>query len=211
MKFKCHDCNEEWAIPKEKLVYTNNWPDTCRNCESTNIDHGIVEKATIFPRPIENVNDEELEEIKRKKLEKMLQSINRRGGDRTKARIVVPVVDESGLNARLSEHFGRAPYFAVVNLDENGHISSHKTVPNTSEHFGGTGLPHTCKLHVDRILQLRPNALITYGMGGGALALFQNARVPVLRANANTVKDVIAAYNNDALEELTEGCHHAYP
>ncbi len=211
MKFKCHDCIEEWAIPKEKLVYISNWPDTCRNCESTNIDHGIAEKATIFPRPIENVNDEELEEIKRKKLEKMLQSINRRGGDRTKARIVIPVVDESGLNARLSEHFGRAPYFAVVNLDENGHISSHKTVPNTSEHFGGTGLPHTCKLHVDRILQLRPNALITYGMGGGALAIFQNARVPVLRANANTVKDVIAAYNNDALEELTEGCHHAYP
>ena len=112
-----------------------------------------------------------------------------------KTRIVVPVVDESGMNARLSEHFGRAPYFAVVNLNENGDISSHRTVPNTSEHFGTPELPHTCKLHVDRILQLRPNALITYGMGGGALAIFQNARVPVLRANANTVEDVIAAYN----------------
>ena len=121
-----------------------------------------------------------------------------------KARIVVPVLDESGYNARLSEHFGRAPYFAVVDLDENGCISNQRTVPNTSEHFGGTGLPP------DRILQLRPNALITYGMGGRALAIFQNARVPVLRANANTVKDVIAAYNNDALEELTEGCHHAH-
>jgi len=210
MEFKCHDCNEEWTIPKQELVYISSWPDTCPNCESTSINHGIVEKATISSRALENVNENELEEIKRRKLEKMLQNIKGRGGDRMKARIVVPVVDESGLNARLSEHFGRAPYFAVVNLDENGHISSHKTVPNTSEHFGGTGLPHTCKLHVDRILQLRPNALITYGMGGGALAIFQNARVPVLRANANTVKDVIAAYNNDALEELTEGCHHAY-
>jgi len=121
-----------------------------------------------------------------------------------KARIVVPVLDESGLNARLSEHFGRAPYFAVVDLDENARISSQRAVPNTSEHFGGTGLPP------DRILQLRPNALITYGMGPRALAIFQNARVPVLRANANTVKDVIAAYNNDALEELTEDCHHAH-
>ena len=140
----------------------------------------------------------------------MLQSIKRRGGDRTKARIVIPVVDESGLNARLSEHFGRAPYFAVVNLDQDGQILSHKTVPNTSEHFRGTGLPHTCKMHVDRILQLRPNALIAYGMGGGALAIFQNARVPVLRANADTVKDVISGYKDDALEELTEGCHHAH-
>ena len=32
-------------------------------------------------------------------------------------RIVVPVADESGLNAQLAEHFVRAPYFAVVDLD----------------------------------------------------------------------------------------------
>ena len=119
------------------------------------------------------------------------------------ARIVVPVVDESGLDARLSEHFGRAPYFAVIDLDENGSISSQRTVSNMSEHFGGTGRPP------DRILRLRPNALVTYGMGPRALAIFQNARVAVLRANANTLKGIILAYNNDELEELTEGCHHA--
>ncbi len=119
------------------------------------------------------------------------------------ARIVVPVVEERGLNARLSEHFGRAPYFAVIDLDENGSISSQRTVSNISEHFGGTGRPP------DRILQLRPNVLITYGMGPRALGIFQNARVAVLRANANTVEGVVAAYNNDELEELTEGCHHA--
>ncbi len=119
------------------------------------------------------------------------------------ARIVVPVLDESGLNARLSEHFGRAPYFTVIDLEENGHISNQRTLPNTSEHFGGTGRPP------DRILQIQPNALITYGMGPRALGIFQNARVAVLRANTSTVKSVIEAYNNDELEELTEGCHHA--
>jgi predicted Fe-Mo cluster-binding NifX family protein len=150
-----------------------------------------------------NVNDKALEEIKRKKLEKMLQGVKKGGSDKMTTRIVVPVLDESALNARLSEHFGRAPYFAVIDLDENGSISSQRTVPNISEHFGGTGHPP------DRILQLRPNALITYGMGPRALGIFQNARVAVLRANANTVKDVIAAYNNNELEELTEGCHHA--
>jgi len=34
--------------------------------------------------------------------------------DETGIRIVVPVVDESGLNAQLVEHFGRISYFAVV-------------------------------------------------------------------------------------------------
>lgn len=118
-------------------------------------------------------------------------------------RIVIPVVDESGLNAQLSEHFGRAPYFAVIELDENGRVVSQKTVSNTSEHFGGTGRPP------DRILQFKPGALITYGMGPRALNIFQSAKVAVLRANTNTVEGVISAYNNDKLEEVTEGCHHA--
>ncbi|MFB0522482.1 MAG: NifB/NifX family molybdenum-iron cluster-binding protein [Candidatus Bathyarchaeia archaeon] len=103
----------------------------------------------------------------------------------------------------MSEHFGRAPYFAVINLDEKGDVSSQKTVPNTSEHFGGSGRPP------DRILQFKPDALITYGMGPRALKIFQSANVAVLRANANTVREVVSEYSKDKLEELTEGCHHA--
>jgi len=118
-------------------------------------------------------------------------------------RIVVPVEDESGLNAQLSAHFGRAPYFAVIDLDEHGNVLSQKSTPNLSEHFGGTGRPP------DRILELQPKALITYGMGPRALGIFQNAGVAVLRANADTVKGIIDAYNRDELVELTEGCHHA--
>ena len=203
MKFSCSNCSKEWIIPKAKLVYINDWPDTCPNCGSADIDHEKVEKVMASSVVLGYVNNKELEEIKRKKLEKLLQGVKKGGGDRMTARIVIPVLDESGLNARLSEHFGRAPYFAVVDLDKNGSVSSQKTVSNTSEHFGGTGRPP------DRILQLQPSTLITYGMGPRALAIFQNARVAVLRANANTVKDVILAYNNDELEELTEGCRHA--
>ena len=118
-------------------------------------------------------------------------------------RIVIPALDERGLDAQLSEHFGRAPYFAVIDVGEDGRVTDQKTIANESEHFGGVGNPP------DRILQLRPNALITYGMGPRALNIFQNARVAVLRTNANTVGEVITAYNNNELEELTEGCHEA--
>lgn len=118
-------------------------------------------------------------------------------------RIVIPVVNETGLDSRLSEHFGRAPYFAVVELDENGQVVSQRTVPNVGEHFGGSGQ------RADGILQLKPNAIITYGMGPRGLSIYQSVRVAVLRANANTVREVIAAYNRNELEELTEGCHQA--
>ncbi len=118
-------------------------------------------------------------------------------------RIVVPVLNEGNLNAQLSEHFGRAPYFAIVDIAEDGRVSDQMTIANTSEHFGGVGHPP------DRILQLKPNALITYGMGPRALRIFQNAKVAVLRTNVNTVREVVTAYNNDELDELTEGCHDA--
>ena len=152
---------------------------------------------------IMNKKDEELEKIRRKKLEKMLQESKKKEGGQMGMRIVIPVLDESGLNARLSEHFGRAPYFAVIELDENGHVLNQRTVPNVSEHFGGTGRPP------NRILQLEPDAIITYGMGPRGLSIFQNAGVAVLMATTNTVKEVIAAYNKNELEELTEGCLHA--
>ena len=150
-----------------------------------------------------NEKDEELEEIRRKKLEKMLQEPKKKEVGRMDVRIVIPVLEESGLNARLSEHFGRAPYFAVIELDENGRVLNQRTVPNVGEHLGGSGR------RADFILQLKPNAIITFGMGPRGLNIYQSVRVAVLRANANTVGEVIAAYNKDELEELTEGCHQA--
>ena len=74
-------------------------------------------------------------------------------------RIVVPTVSQEGLNAHLAEHFGRAPYFAVVDLNENGEVANVKTVPNVGEHTGRMGQPH------DIVLGLQPNAIIVYGMG----------------------------------------------
>lgn len=118
-------------------------------------------------------------------------------------RIVIPVIDESGLDARISEHFGRTPFFAVIDLDKDGQIIGQETVPNAGEHFGGGGR------RAGFILKLKPNVIITYGMGPRGLSIYQSERVAVLRANAAVVKDVLTAYKGDELEELTEGCHEA--
>jgi predicted Fe-Mo cluster-binding NifX family protein len=62
----------------------------------------------------------------------------------------------------------------------------------------------------DRILEYQPKAIIVYGMGPRGLMTFQSAGVAVLKANANTVGEVVAAYREDKLQELTEGCEHAH-
>lgn len=118
-------------------------------------------------------------------------------------RIVIPVLDDSISNTPLSGHFGRAPFFTLVVVDEEGTILNREIVPNRSEHFGGTGSP------VDRILQLEANTVITYGMGPRALGYFQNAQVAVLRTSAKTVEEAVTAYVSGELEELTEGCQEA--
>lgn len=118
-------------------------------------------------------------------------------------KIVVPVTKEAGLGSRLSGHFGRAPYFAVVELDEDLRVVEVKMVPNVSKHMGGRGLPP------EHILSLSPDVVIVPNMGPRALRWFQEARVPVLRAAAWTVREILEAYRRDLLEELTEGCHEA--
>lgn len=118
-------------------------------------------------------------------------------------KLAIPVQDSNGLNSRLTQHFGRAPFFAVVELDEEGKVSDVEMVPNKSEHFGGRGKPPQL------LMGLKPNAVITYGMGFRALNMFQQANIAVLQTNQNFVKEVIDAYNKDQLVELTEGCHHA--
>ncbi len=121
-----------------------------------------------------------------------------------KTTVIVPVSGNNGLNARIAEHFGRAPFYAIVVLDKDGKVESVEILENKGEHFGSEGHMH------DHILERKPNAVITYGMGPRGLTGFQEAGVAVLKANADTVKDVIVAYNDDKLQELTEGCHEGH-
>ena len=115
-------------------------------------------------------------------------------------RVVIPVVDEEG--SMISEHFGRAPYFAVFTIEE-GRILRRELTPNISEHFGGYGRPP------DRILSLRPDVVITVGMGPRALSRFQEAGVAVLRAEGLNVEENLRRLMEGSLRELTEGCLEA--
>ena len=119
-------------------------------------------------------------------------------------RIVIPVEEQTGLEAKVAQHFGRAPYFAVVEIDEKNQIAKVETKANTGEHMGGTGHPH------ENLLALKPDIIIAYAMGPGGLHSFQNAGTTVLKAEGNTVKEVIAAFKEGKLKELAGGCEHAH-
>lgn len=116
--------------------------------------------------------------------------------------ILIPTQDMNG--TEISDHFGRAPYFAVIDLDANGTAIELKVHPNTGEHSGGKGHAH------DNVLRFNPKAIIVQGMGPRGIMSFQSKNIAVLRANSKLVQELIDAYSQNELEELTEGCVDAH-
>jgi predicted Fe-Mo cluster-binding NifX family protein len=119
-------------------------------------------------------------------------------------RITIPVENQDGLEAKVAQHFGRAPYFAVVELNEKNQVAKIETKANTGEHIGGTGHPH------ENLLALKPDVIIAYAMGPGGLQSFQNAGVTVLKATEDTVKANVNSFKEGKLQELMGVCEHAH-
>jgi len=119
-------------------------------------------------------------------------------------RIAIPVEDASGSQAKVAQHFGQAPYFALVELNEQNQILNIEINRNTGEHMGGTGHPH------ENLLALRPNVIIACAMGQGGLNSFKNAGISVLKAEGDTVQAAITNFGEGALKELTGGCPHSH-
>lgn len=116
-------------------------------------------------------------------------------------KVILPVSGEKG--EALSDHFGRAPFFAWYEV-ESGKVLESGIVPNTSDHFGGSGHPPS------KIISLGAEVVISMGMGMKAINLFQEAKVAVLRAESNGSENAIKAFIANSLPELTEGCLHSH-
>ncbi len=119
-------------------------------------------------------------------------------------RLVIPVEDNNGLKSRVAQHFGRAPYFAVIDLDDKGTVSHVDFQANTGEHHGGSGHPH------ENILALKPDVIVAFGMGLGGIQSFRNAQIRVLKAEQNVAEEVVNAFKQGTLKELPGGCEHAH-
>ena len=117
-------------------------------------------------------------------------------------RVLIPTEDQDGKT--VAAHFGRAPYFAVLDIDATGEIQKKDVHPNSGAHRGGRGHAH------DNVLNFNPQVVIVSGMGPRGIQSFQDAMVAVLRASSSSVENVLESYNKGALSELTEGCAEAH-
>lgn len=116
------------------------------------------------------------------------------------ARVVVTSEGDS-LEDKVSMHFGRCPYFIVVET-EGKEMKSHKAVDN----------PYF-KKHVpfavpEFISELKPDVLITGGIGPRAIQSFESMSVKVIHGFSGSGKEAVDRYLKGDIESDLNPCEH---
>ncbi len=117
-------------------------------------------------------------------------------------KICLPTVSAAGLEGRISPHFGKAPFYTVVDLD-TGRVES---VPNPrSSSCGGVSIAET-------IVALSVDAVVCRRMGDHALERLRGAGVRVLVTEQWLVRDATELTGAGELPELDSGaaCTHGH-
>lgn len=136
---------------------------------------------------------DELEKIKIRKLHEMMSKIeNEKGGEKVK--VAVPTMGNNGMNEYVSEHFGRAPTFTIVDLSNN----QVKVIPNTSEHMGGIGYPP------EIMKREGVEVMLCSGLGPRAIRMFEQYGIEVYVGAHGMVRDAVKAWQEDRLNVATD-------
>ncbi len=117
-------------------------------------------------------------------------------------RIVIPIDDNTGMESKIAPHFGRASYFAIIEMSGRGQITNLEIKRNTAEQVGSIGNPF------ENLLSLQPSVIITCELGIGGLYSFQEAGIKVFKAKGNTVNEVITNFRAGKLYPLKIDCLH---
>ena len=110
--------------------------------------------------------------------------------------ICMPIESNEEMKSPLSDHFGSAPLFAIVDTD----TQQFRVAENNNEHHGHGGCAPVALL-ADMGIQ----ALIVRGIGAGAIRKFSAMGVDVLSSPHATVAEAVAAHTAGKLVPLAPG------
>jgi predicted Fe-Mo cluster-binding NifX family protein len=102
-------------------------------------------------------------------------------------------MDKGGLDDLVSDHFGRAPTFTVLDLDSNEVL----VVRNRSEHMGGLGKPP------EHIAKTGAKIMLCSGLGPRAIDMLQSFGIEVFVGASGTAKDAIQMWRDGKLQQAT--------
>jgi predicted Fe-Mo cluster-binding NifX family protein len=119
--------------------------------------------------------------------------------------VCIPVMKDDGLASRVSGHFGSAPAFLIVDTASR----QCRIVVNTNAHH-----VHGACQPLGALAGHSVDAFVVAGIGGGALAKIASRGLPIYRATAPTVGELVDALAANRLpafavdDACTRGHHH---
>ena len=110
-------------------------------------------------------------------------------------KVAVPILDDTGLSGKISEHFGHCQLFAIVEINNNS-IVGDTIFANPDDHANGCGnlIAHLQKQEVDTVIAL--------GMGAGMFGRCNEQGIKVLLADKERHENANAAINDMLADKL---------
>jgi len=108
-------------------------------------------------------------------------------------RIAVSANENNGLGSMVGPHFGRCPYFVLVDV-EGQEVKAVQTVPNP--YYG----QHQPGQVPGFILSQGTDVMLTGGMGGRALGIFQQCGIRPVTGADGTVRHALEQFVSGYLE-----------
>jgi predicted Fe-Mo cluster-binding NifX family protein len=108
--------------------------------------------------------------------------------------ICIPTKDDQGLDSKINDHFGSAPYYALADT-ENDEVEI--VLNRGHRHRQGACNP------AGALGGYKIDAVVCAGMGRGAFSSLAGAGIKVLLSDKKTVRDVLAAAREGLLRELS--------
>jgi predicted Fe-Mo cluster-binding NifX family protein len=105
-------------------------------------------------------------------------------------KVTIPTIDDNGLQSFVSEHFGRSPFFTVVDMDTEAVHS----ISNQGQHFGGS--QHPAAQAADTA-----DVILCAGLGQRALRYFQERNIEVYTGASGRVRDTLQSYREGKLRQ----------
>ena len=118
-------------------------------------------------------------------------------------RIAFACEDNGGLKAQMSMHFGRCPYYTLIDV-EGEEIKNVEVVDNP--YFNN----HTPGVVPQFIHSQNANVMVAGGMGPRAIDMFQNLGSEAATGVSGQVENVIKAYLEGKVKG-TSPCAHDHP
>lgn len=108
-------------------------------------------------------------------------------------KVCIPTMGNGGMKEAISQHFGRAPTFTLVDLDTR----EVQILANKGEHMGGSVLP------TDTLKDQGVQVMIVGGLGPKAIQAFAEQCIEVFVGATGTVKHAIEDWREGRLTKAS--------